>query len=80
MTASLVHLPELGELLLNAGASVDPRNNALTTPLFSACKCNNLFLAKILIDRGKAQWYITAAETVGVLGSIAAVERIIRDA
>lgn len=54
LVAPLVHLPELCELLLQAGALLDSKNSQLSTPLMDACKENNLFMARILI--GKGEW------------------------
>ncbi len=51
----LLHLPELGDILLEAGASVNARNNALNTPLAIACRANNPFLARILVENGKVE-------------------------
>jgi len=58
LTASLVDLPELTAILLEAGAKVDPPNNMHATPLFNACKSNNLFAAKFLLEKGTKvrQW------------------------
>ncbi len=52
MSAALVSLPEISELLLEAGADVMALNSTQSTPLFSACKANNPILAQKLIERG----------------------------
>ena len=57
LLAPLLHLPELGGILLEAGATVDTRNDALETPLTCACRANNLFLARVLIEKGKINYY-----------------------
>ena len=40
------------QLLLDAGASVDPRNREGTTPLQGAATCNDVAIAALLIEKG----------------------------
>eukprot|EP00731_Ephydatia_muelleri_P024128 Em0016g399a len=52
LSSSLLMLPEITGLLLEAGADLNARNKQGFTPLFVACQVNNPYVANQLIVRG----------------------------
>ena len=53
LAAGITHLPELGNLLLEAGAAVEAQDRAGRTPLFVACQKNNVYFASRLLQEGE---------------------------
>ncbi|XP_019852908.1 PREDICTED: uncharacterized protein LOC100641129 isoform X2 [Amphimedon queenslandica] len=52
LSATLIHLPELTDLLIAGGADVNITDKAKMTPLFSACQVDNFYAASTLLKHG----------------------------
>ena len=52
LSANLIHLPELTDLLIAAGADVNINDKAKMTPLFYACQVDNFYAASTLLKHG----------------------------